>query len=121
VALILRRAERARDGRQPPVLIAGSAAEHVRADSAQLRPQIMDLQYTAIRAAANACFAQAGLALRDVNHLQVYDAFSINIPIVLEAVGFCKHGGRSGQSVHASFLRAYAANRSQEDRKRSAG
>jgi acetyl-CoA acetyltransferase len=22
----------------------------------------------------------------------VYDAFSINIPIVLEAVGFCKHG-----------------------------
>jgi acetyl-CoA acetyltransferase len=92
VVLILRRAERARGGRQQPVLIAGSASVHVTADAAQLRPQVLDLQYGAIRAAADACFAQARLTRRDVKHLQVYDAFSINVPIALEGVGFCKRG-----------------------------
>jgi hypothetical protein len=33
----------------------------------------------------------------------------------------CNRGRRSGQSVGQSLLRAYAADRSQKDRKRSAG
>jgi len=92
VALILRRADRARDLRQAPVLIAGSASVCVQADSAQLRPLVMDLQQEAIRASANACFANAGLSRSDVGHMQIYDAFSINIPIALEGIGFCKPG-----------------------------
>jgi acetyl-CoA acetyltransferase len=92
IVLVLRAADRARGLRHVPVLIAGSATVEARTDYSQLRPQVMDLMQGAIRASAEACFALAGLARRDVKHFQVYDAFSINLPVALEAIGFCKPG-----------------------------
>lgn len=92
IVLILRAADRCQNTRHPPVTIAAMATVEIPEDSAQLRPQIMDLQRTAIRAASDACFGAAGVARSDVRHLQVYDAFSINIPVAIEAIGFCKHG-----------------------------
>ena len=92
VALILRRADRASGLRQKPVRIAGSASVHACRDVGQLRSLVLDLHQEPIAACAAACFANAGLSRVDVKHLQVYDAFSINIPIALEALGFCVRG-----------------------------
>jgi len=92
IALILRGEERARGLRHAPVYVAGSASRAAHLDAAQLRPQVMDLQQTALRSAAEACFGIAGLSRGDVQHFQVYDAFSINLPLALEAIGFCKAG-----------------------------
>jgi acetyl-CoA acetyltransferase len=92
IVLILRATDRSRGLRHAPVLIAGSATVEARTDYSQLRPQVLDLMRSTIRASADACFAMAGVSRSDVKHFQVYDAFSINLPVALEAIGFCKPG-----------------------------
>jgi acetyl-CoA acetyltransferase len=62
-------------------------------DVAQLRSLVMDLQFPAIETSSKEALAMAGgLTVDHVNHFQVYDAFSVNVPISLEAAGFCKQG-----------------------------
>jgi acetyl-CoA acetyltransferase len=93
VALILTGADLAKTGRQPGVIIA--ARSHARTganEAAQLRPLVMDMQQAILGAASAECFARAGMSRTDVDHFQCYDAFSINLPISLEGLGFCGRG-----------------------------
>ncbi len=51
-----------------------------------------DLTVTAAAESGPRAFAMAGLAPKDVDVLQLYDAFTINVILFLEDLGFCKKG-----------------------------
>ena len=88
-ALILTRAERAKDFPQPPVYIQGSG-ESV---ETPMISQMQDLTSSrAFAVAGPAAMADAKISHGDVDHLMVYDAFA-HLPIYgLEDLGFCKRG-----------------------------
>jgi acetyl-CoA acetyltransferase len=82
------RDERARDCPKPPVYVLGSAtAVWNRQVSA-----MPDLTVTAARESGQRAFAMAGLATKDVDVVQLYDAFTINTLLFLEDLGFCAKG-----------------------------
>ena len=87
-ALVLTRAERARDLRRPPVyaLGVGEALGHY---SISAMP---DLTTTAAVASGAQAYRMAGLAASDIDVLQLYDAFTITPLLFLEDLGFCPKG-----------------------------
>ena len=87
-AFVLMRADRARDRPKPPVHVLGNA-------TAVWNRQISsmpDLTETAARQSGQEAFAMAGLSPRDINVVQLYDAFTINTILFLEDLGFCAKG-----------------------------
>ena len=93
-AVVMVRAERARDLRQKPVYFLGGAA-------AQWHRQISAMPDLTVSAAAESgprAFAMAKLKPDDVDVVQLYDAFTINVLLFLEDLGFCKKG-ESGDFV----------------------
>jgi acetyl-CoA acetyltransferase len=87
-ALILRRADEVGDGARAPVYVLGSAGEHWhKAISA-----MPDLTTTAATASSERAFAQARLTAKDIDVVQLYDAFTINTVVLLEDLGFCPKG-----------------------------
>ena len=87
-ALVLVRSERAKDFPKPPVYVLGAAAAtwHRQIGS------MPDLTVTAAAESGPRAFAMAGLALKDVDVLELYDAFTINTLLFLEDLGFCAKG-----------------------------
>jgi acetyl-CoA acetyltransferase len=51
-----------------------------------------DLTVTAAAQSGPRAFAQAGLTPADIDVVQLYDAFTINVLLFLEDLGFCKKG-----------------------------
>lgn len=87
-AVVMVRAERARDLKQKPVYFLGGAA-------AQWHRQISAMPDLTVSAAAESgprAFAMARLKPEDVDVVQLYDAFTINVLLFLEDLGFCKKG-----------------------------
>ncbi|MFP5305526.1 MAG: thiolase C-terminal domain-containing protein [Gammaproteobacteria bacterium] len=94
-AVVITRAERARDLRKPPVLIravAGGAPP-------DLRPGMMfpvvtrhDMTELGGRRAAQTLWRRAGMGPEDVDIAQIYDCFTISVLLQLEAFGFCAKG-----------------------------
>ena len=91
-AVILTRAERARDFPKKPVYLLGVAAETTHQGIAQME----DLTVTGAARSGARAYEMAGLAPKDVDVLQLYDAFSINPLLFLEDLGFCKKGEGGG-------------------------
>jgi acetyl-CoA acetyltransferase len=92
-AVVLTRADRARDCAKKPVYVrgAGEATEHV------MLTQMKNLTFSeATRMSGAKAFAMAGVTHKDFNHLMFYDAFTSGPPIMLESLGFCK----PGEGVH---------------------
>ncbi|HET9490726.1 MAG TPA: acetyl-CoA acetyltransferase [Methylomirabilota bacterium] len=92
-AVVMTRADRARDTAKKPVYVrgAGEGAEHV------MLTQMRNLTFSeATRLAGEKAFAMAGVGPRDFDHLMFYDAFTSGPPIMLESLGFCK----PGEGVH---------------------
>lgn len=87
-AVILVSAERAKDLPQKPVYLLGIAAEH----SHQQIAQMADLTVTAASRSGARAFEMAGLKPKDIDLLELYDAFSINTLLFLEDMGFCEKG-----------------------------
>ena len=88
-AVVLTRADRARDCAKPPVYVrgAGEATEHV------MLTQMKSLTMSeATRTAGATAFAMAGVDHADFDHIMLYDAFTSGPPIMLESLGFCKPG-----------------------------
>ena len=87
-ALVLTRTERARDLRQPlvPVLGAGVAVSHRQIAA------MPDLTRTAAERSGRDAMAQAGVRPSDVDHVMLYDAFTICTLLFLEDLGFCAKG-----------------------------
>ena len=92
-ALILTKAERAKDFPNRPVYILGSG-ESV---ETPMVSQMKDLTSSqAFRIAGADAFRSAGITHADVDHLMVYDAFA-HLPIWgLEDLGFCERGEAAG-------------------------
>ena len=93
-AVILTRADRAADTQHSPVHVLGTA-------SALTHRQISEMPDLTVTAAADSgprAFELAGLRPADVDVIQLYDAFTINVVLFLEDLGFCAKG-EGGQFI----------------------
>jgi acetyl-CoA acetyltransferase len=92
-AVVLTRADRARDCARPPVYVrgAGEATEHV------MLTQMRSLTFSeATRVSGDQAFRMAGVGPTHFDHVMLYDAFTSGPPIMLESLGFCA----PGEGVH---------------------
>ena len=87
-AIILVRADRAKDFPNAPVYVLGSAAESSHRQISQMK----DFTVTAARESGKRAFAMAGVTPADIDVVELYDAFTINTILFLEDLGFCKKG-----------------------------
>lgn len=87
-ALIVTSADRARKLAKRPVFVLGTGeiTEH----EGMIR--MPDLTVTGAARSGLEAFEQAGLGPKDIDVIQIYDAFTINPILVLEDLGFCKKG-----------------------------
>jgi acetyl-CoA acetyltransferase len=87
-AIILTSAERAKSLKKPPayVLGCGQAITHANISS------MPDLTVTGTLQSGRQAYAMAGLAAKDIDVLELYDAFTINTILFLEDLGFCPKG-----------------------------
>lgn len=88
-AVIVTSAERARDLRKPPAYVLGTGA-CVTHQMVSRMPSFE--QWDAAIESGRRAFAMAGLAPRDIDVAQLYDAFTIVPMLALEALGFCGRG-----------------------------
>jgi acetyl-CoA acetyltransferase len=88
-AVVLTRADRAKDCAKKPVYIrgAGEGTEHVMVTEMKNLPLS-----TATRLSGEKAFTMAGVSHGDFDHIMLYDAFTSGPPIMLESLGFCKPG-----------------------------
>lgn len=87
-AVVMVRAERARDFPKKPVYMLGAAGAH-------WHRQIAEMPDSTVTAAAQCgpkAFEMAGLSPSQIDVLQLYDAFTINPILFLEDLGFCAKG-----------------------------
>lgn len=87
-AFVLVRADRARDLPREPVHVLGTGTAVWNRQISSMH----DLTTTAARDSGRAAFAMAGLAPSDIDVVQLYDAFTINVLLFLEDLGFCAKG-----------------------------
>jgi acetyl-CoA acetyltransferase len=88
--VLVTRADRGRDCRQPPVAVAAAAEGHPASpDDITGRTPFLE---TGLRAAAARAFAAAGLGPADVDVALVYDCFTFEVLHQLEEAGFCDVG-----------------------------
>jgi acetyl-CoA acetyltransferase len=87
-ALVLTRSDRARDTRSRPVSLLGAAA----ATTHQHVSSMPNLTVTAAAESGPRAMQQAGVSAKDVDVVQLYDAFTINTILFLEDLGFCAKG-----------------------------
>jgi acetyl-CoA acetyltransferase len=87
-AMIVTRADRAGDCRQPPVYLMGTgySCEHSEIVSSR------SMTTTAARGAARQAFEMAGIAPADVDVAALYDCFTAVVLVTLEDYGFCQKG-----------------------------
>ncbi|KPG99998.1 thiolase [Pseudomonas sp. RIT-PI-q] len=97
-ALILTTAEPARTLAKPPVFIRGFADTYLH-HVTPLGPTDW-LDHGAIAGCAKRALGMSGIDRSELSMLQIYDAFTINVLVALEAMGFCAPG-QAG-----SFLRS---------------
>ena len=87
-AYVLVRSDRAKDLQQKPVYVLGNAtAQWHRGISA-----MPDLTVSAASQSGREAYAMAGLQAKDIDVVELYDAFTINTLLFLEDLGFCKKG-----------------------------
>lgn len=87
-AVVMTRADRARDLPQRPAYLLGAASATWHRNISALA----DLTVTAATEAAPRAFAQAGVTPADIDVVELYDAFTINTILFLEDMGFCPKG-----------------------------
>jgi len=98
-AVVMTRADRARDMPKPPAyFLGGGTASYHR--QVTLMP---DLTVTAAKDSGARAFAAAGLGPADIDVVQLYDAFTINTVLFLEDLGFCPKG-EGGRFVESGRL-----------------
>ena len=87
-AVVMTRADIARDiCARPAYVLAGAQATTHREIAS-----MADLTVTGLAEAAPRAYAQAGVTPRDIDVVEVYDAFTINTILFLEDLGFCAKG-----------------------------
>ena len=87
-AVVMVRAERARDFPRPPAYLLASASAQWHRSIGNLP----DLTVTAATESGARAYAQAGVRAADIDVALLYDAFTINTVLFLEDLGFCAKG-----------------------------
>ena len=87
-AYVLVRADRAADMPHKPVYMLGVGAAHTHRQISAMP----DLTVTGARDSGARAFAMAGMGPSDMDVVQLYDAFTINVLLFLEDLGFCAKG-----------------------------
>ena len=92
-ALILTKADRARDFPQKPVYVRGTGES---VETPLVSQMETFTSSKAFRVSGAKAFEEAGITHSDVDHLMIYDAFA-HLPLYgLEDLGFCKPGEAAG-------------------------
>jgi acetyl-CoA acetyltransferase len=86
--VILTHAARARDAAKRPIRILGAGESH----SVFHADQMGDLTVTPATVSGRNAFAMAGVTPAEVDFFEPYDAFTINVIMQLEDLGFCPKG-----------------------------
>lgn len=88
-AVVLTRADRAKDCAKTPVYVrgAGEGTDHVFVTEMEELPLSV-----ATRNSGKKAFEMAGVGHGDFDHVMLYDAFTSGPPIMLESLGFCEPG-----------------------------
>ncbi|MBA3054964.1 MAG: thiolase [Sphingomonadales bacterium] len=87
-AIVMTRADRARDLVAKPAYVLGAAAATWNRNISAMA----DLTVTAALESGQRAYAQAKLGPQDVDVVELYDAFTINTILFLEDLGFCPKG-----------------------------
>lgn len=87
-AIVLTRADRARDLVGKPVAVLGAATASTHREIAWMK----DLTVTGAKDSGARAYAAAGVTAKDIDVVQVYDAFTINTILFLEDLDFCPKG-----------------------------
>jgi acetyl-CoA acetyltransferase len=87
-AVIVTTRERAKDLRKPPLRVLGAAEGHTHRNV----DAMASLTSSAAATTGPAAFAQAGLGPKDMDFLQLYDAFTITPIMMVEDLGYCAKG-----------------------------
>ncbi len=87
-AIVLTGSKRARDLRSQPVYVLGGASAHWHREIAQMP----DLTVTAATQSSAAAYRMAGLGPGDIDVVELYDAFTLNVLLLLEDLGFAGKG-----------------------------
>ena len=89
VAVIVTSAERARDLSQPPVYLRGFGQIAPGDNQFAGRDPLLD---TGARKSGEQALAQAGIALADIDAVELYDCYTYTVLVTLEDYGFCAKG-----------------------------
>src|SRR5439155_22637491 len=92
VAIIVRRADMARDLKHRPIMISGFGWSEENVDATQLRPRLKSFYHAAHRDVAAQVYPMAGVSPSDIDVFATYDSFSVHLLASLEGFGFCKEG-----------------------------
>jgi len=87
-AYVMTRADRAKNLKKKPIHILSNATAAWHRSLLGMR----DLTLSPSKESGERAFAMAGMGPKDIDVVQVYDAFSINVILALEDLGFCKKG-----------------------------
>jgi len=92
VALVLTTPDRAVGLARPAVEIAAVGRVDGNREATSLRPRLVDFYHPAHRRAAKKLYDAAGVGPEDIRCVQIYDSFSIHVPVALEGFGFFPEG-----------------------------
>jgi acetyl-CoA acetyltransferase len=87
-AMLLVKADRAKDFSKPPVYVLGVSSRTTH----NIISEMPDLTVTAAAQSGPEAFAMAQVTPADIDVVELYDAFTINTILFLEDMGFCKKG-----------------------------
>jgi acetyl-CoA acetyltransferase len=87
-AIVLVSPERAKSLKKKPVYVLGQGQAITHANISSMP----DLTVTGALESGRQAYAMAGLAAKDIDVVELYDAFTINTILFLEDLGFCKKG-----------------------------
>jgi acetyl-CoA acetyltransferase len=92
VALIIAEAGLARKMCNRPVSIEAVGRFDLNTGATSLEPRLTDFYRPAQQAVAEQLFTAAGIGPSDIDVFQVYDSFSVHVPLALEGYGYCRIG-----------------------------
>src|SRR5947208_5144583 len=91
-AIVLTTAERSKSLKKPPVYVLGQGQAITHANISSMP----DLTLTGALESGRQAYAMARLGPKDIDVLELYDAFTINTILFLEDLGFCPKGEGGG-------------------------